>query len=236
MVRILVTLATIFFLVNCHPYVRLPKSYFSTYKNLKTNNNLFNLSKCYVKLNSHLDSNDYKYLKIKVKHYDYLFFYNDGQIACISVPIFKTQFENLKNSQIVYYPGIYERQLNDIIADNSNIDSVISTGLFNLPENRRKIDWFYYSKKDSLLFFYNFRVGSGFGSTILSSTWLTNTKHKIKNNQIYIGEEVWDEVKLINKPDSSKSEFILLYNKYLKTGKRRHYSYYKDFEKYINKK
>ena len=62
------------------------------------------------------------------------------------------------------------------------------------------------------------------------------SEYIFKENKVITNYDLYNLSLVISKPDSSKSDFSQYYNKYLATGMRRHYAYYKDFEKYINKK
>jgi hypothetical protein len=214
-----------FSMISCG-YVILPHKYFDKYTEIKNskNNSIINdtLIQVYMKEDTFLSKSYSEWIGYNIKSFNYIFLYRNNLIATINSPV-------LINNNKPY-----------IISIKEIVDS-IENGFFERPNNYDKIHWTYYKKQDDKFTIYNYDYNIASGLNALTrvnlreeNILLTNKDLIYENKSLKHG--LYLPVSITIKPDSSKSSFTKSYNKYLQTGKRRHYPYYKDFEKYINSK
>lgn len=197
-------------LPSCH-YLLVPRRYYDNYTRIINDKNRdtisFDLNKVYVLEDTFLT----KYYK--TKSYSYSFLYKNNLIADITTPL-------------VYDNRIYP-------LSEKTLADFINNGFFNNPNNKDKINWDYYEIKDGILIRYIVEYNPSSGHNVLNQGKIKKVKyHIIKNGFIYnkdlktkkdsLLEYNYNQPKEFSvKPDSSKSEFIYLYKRYLETGSRR---------------
>ena len=232
MVRTIIYIILSTIISSCS-YVLLPVSYYNKYATIisKTNNyDNLDYYKAYV-IEDTIKSNIYnKLFHTNIKSYTYIFFYQNNTTCSFSSPL------GIKNDKPF---GVTVNE----VADS------IKNGFFERNYNLNKINWDYYEIQNNKIIIYDFDYNISSGANILTKVnTIQNSFLKIKND--FINEDCFNKNKdssirkynlfmpssLNIKPDSSKSRFLKAYNIYITKGKRRHYPYYKDFEKYINKK
>ena len=187
-----------------------------------------NFRNAYVSLDPFLTNEYSKSAGKQINCFRYFFLYNNNIMATI------------------IYPIAHQNEL-IIFSEKELIDS-IRNGFFDNPINSDDINWYYFKISNQKLYYYviNYDGGNGkvffpVGSMELyyelkDKNIINKHSYQINNEPEVFVNEIYLPSSITVKPDSSKSRFIRAYNKYISTGKTRHYPYYKDFEKYINKK
>ena len=229
--RVKISLFIITFTFTSCSYLILPKNYFNTYteniKQKKSGNYTLNINKMYVFRDTFETKSFQESFGFKGQ-FKYIIFYNNSLMAEIYKP-----FKN--NSKT--YTNI----------DKEIIDS-INAGFYDKPYNQDKINWTYFKIEENKLIKYSFDGNVSEGHNALSHVYLIERNYILYNGSLVYEDKynqykntplletfLYNPLEISVKPDSSKSDFIKMYNKYLLTGKRRFYSYYKDREKYFNK-
>ena len=220
------------FLSACNG-VLIPYSYYNNYtkiiNNNMKNNTKLNYNVAYAFEDTMVTNSNIK-RNVKQKSYIYHFFYTNN-IMCTF-----TSRLNFHTNELLEIP---EKEIMDSI----------KAGYFDKGKGRGDIQWNYYQIKNNKIYVYDIDYNPSSGANALTKVNIIESCYILYKNGI-IYEDSYINCKdtallkynlslpsTINfKPDSSKSNFILSYNKYIATGKRWYYPYYKDFEKYINKK
>lgn len=208
----------ILLLTGCS-YVIVPRGYFKKLTQLQSDSlNCVQLScrKVYVQEDTFLTRVYSKRPDRKVKGYSYIFLYQNNLMATVSTP----------------FP------VNDVllfISREELLDSIRS-GFFNRDRRHENISWDYYEIKGDKLIEYWFDYSISSGTNALTPVFRKKSNYIIRDNKLiyeglynptsdYSGSDqiIYYPVEITVKPDSSKSSLMMMYNKYLKTGIRRHY-------------
>lgn len=234
-VKFLIIVSVVFTLIAGCNYVIVPRRYFNKYTeiiNNKSKDAFFpNIRSPYVMEDTFLT----RYYSGKqaetVRYYSYTFFYGNNLLLRIRTPV------SIGGKR--YFLSTVE------------LSDSIKSGFFDKPENAKYniISWTFYKAEQNRLIDYYFDYSTSSGANALTPVKIH--KHNIiKLKEVLVPEYFYnltrDSVSSSNflavqpeitvKPDSSKAQFIRMYNKYLVTRKRRYYPYYLDFEKYMNTK
>ncbi len=216
MVKIIYTFLFLLFFVSCN-YIILPHKYFANYTDIinrrSTDTLSLNFNKAYMMEDTFLS----KYYSIKlnrnIKSYNYMFFYKNNIIADITIP-----------------------QIGANILSQKDLEDSIKSGFYNRISNRDKISWTYFEIKSNKIITYSYNYNVSNGANTLSPVSIKEIIF-LKLNGGLISEYYLDQHKksllskkdlylpgsLVVKPDSSKSDFFKMYQKYMATGSRRYY-------------
>ena len=197
-------------LSSCN-YLLIPRRYYDNYTKIindKSRDTVsLDLNKVYVVEDTFL-TRDYK-----TKSYNYVFLYKNNLIANFTTPF------------------VYNSRIHQV--SEKNLADSIKNGYFDKPNNKDRISWDYYEIKDGMLIRYFLDYDGSTGHHPLNRGVVKKSKfHIIKNGFIYLENLRTKTDSLLQynfhapkefpiKPDSSKSDFILLYKKYVATGYRR---------------
>lgn len=215
-------------IISCK-YSLIPNYYFNNYKSISSNSKdtfTLNIQKVYVYEDTSLTNEYHKSFNYNGKSLIYTFFYKNNLMATIITPFFSSgQFWEVDINQLTSY---------------------IKNGYFNNPLNYDKIDWTYYKVE-------NYNVIEYFLQYNSSQGWILNNgkvrvikflninrgliwEGYLKKDSSLIKNYLKIPISISIKPDSSKCDFIRMYNKYINTNKRRYYADPILNEKYINEK
>jgi hypothetical protein len=206
------------FLTSCGYFV-LPHKYLRSYTAIVTQSSktpVFPAEGVYMVEDTFLTRDYSKLLNKKIKSYRYIFLYKNNLMAKLTTPF----IDNGKG----------------YVFSTEELADSISNGFFDKPQNWDRIDWSYFEMKDKAIKKYSFDFEVSSGANALSQVRVFTSNYFILRNGI-VPESHYNKVKdttalkvhtyvpcsIAIKPDSSKSEFIKIYRKYLATGKRAFY-------------
>lgn len=218
----------IFMLTGCS-YVILPTKYYNEYTKISSDKNkdslALNFKYAYVVRDTIRTGDITSFLGKYTKGYSYIFLYRNNLAAWIHTPI-------IINQKAYIY------------SEKEFVDS-IKSGFFDKPVCYDAITWRYYKIEQNkfTIYSYDYNISSGanaltmvhtmqYSYLIQNGTLINKYSSRVNNGPITYVNNIYRSSAISAKPDSSKSIFIKKYNIYKKTGQRRHYPYYPDFEKY----
>jgi len=201
-------------------YVVIPHKYYTDYTKVLNENNLvsndLNIKSNYVVVDSFLTKAHAKSGRGNVTAYKYIFLYKNNLMATINIPVFE-------NGKLF------------IFSENELSDS-IKNGYFYKQNNISKVRWTYYSIENNKLIKHLFTYDIGSGANALTKVKLTGTTYLIENGNLIDNysrlvnnapatsvKDIYIPSSISQKPDSTKSYFLKMYDNYKVTGVRKYY-------------